>query len=97
MKDVKAQKIILSDGTEVPYGLLVWSTGVAPSPIIQSMDLPKAPGGRLVFPLNIVAFTSKLPHFSIAYYLKANSESSFFTGLVLMNGFVFLQYRMCFP
>lgn len=48
MKDVKAQKIILNDGTEVPYGLLVWSTGVGPSPIIQSLDLPKAPGGRLV-------------------------------------------------
>ncbi|KAL5077184.1 hypothetical protein RYX36_016168 [Vicia faba] len=47
VKDVKAQKIILNDGTEVPYGLLVWSTGVGPSPIIQSLDLPKAPGGRI--------------------------------------------------
>jgi NADH dehydrogenase FAD-containing subunit len=58
VKDVKAQKIVLNDGTEVPYGLLVWSTGVGPSPIIQSLDLPKAPGGRLVTLLNIVAFTS---------------------------------------
>lgn len=48
MKDVKAHKIVLSDGSEVPYGLLVWSTGVGPLPIIQSLDLPKSPGGRLV-------------------------------------------------
>lgn len=58
MKDVKAHKIVLSDGSEVPYGLLVWSTGVGPLPIIQSLDLPKAPGGRLVMLLNIVAFIS---------------------------------------
>lgn len=55
MKDVKPKKIVLNDGTEVPYGLLVWSTGVGPSPIIQSLDLPKAPGGRLVSLLNNVA------------------------------------------
>ncbi|RDX69340.1 Internal alternative NAD(P)H-ubiquinone oxidoreductase A1, mitochondrial [Mucuna pruriens] len=47
VKDVKAQKIVLNDGSEVPYGLLVWSTGVGPLPIIQSLDLPKAPGGRI--------------------------------------------------
>ncbi|XP_062085686.1 internal alternative NAD(P)H-ubiquinone oxidoreductase A1, mitochondrial-like [Humulus lupulus] len=47
VKDVKAQKLILDDGTEVPYGLLVWSTGVGPSPFIKSLDLPKAPGGRI--------------------------------------------------
>lgn len=46
VKDVKAEKLILDDGTEVPYGLLVWSTGVGPSPLIKSLDLPKAPGGR---------------------------------------------------
>ncbi|KAH1197013.1 Internal alternative NAD(P)H-ubiquinone oxidoreductase A1, mitochondrial [Glycine max] len=47
VKDVKPQKIVLNDGSEVPYGLLVWSTGVGPLPIIQSLDLPKAPGGRI--------------------------------------------------
>lgn len=46
VKDVKAQKIILNDGTEVPYGLLVWSTGVGPSPLVNSLPLSKAPGGR---------------------------------------------------
>jgi NADH:ubiquinone reductase (non-electrogenic) len=47
VKDVEEKKIILNDGTEVPYGLLVWSTGVGPSPFIQSLDLPKSPGGRI--------------------------------------------------
>ncbi|KAK6927108.1 FAD/NAD(P)-binding domain, partial [Dillenia turbinata] len=47
VKDVHPQRIILSDGTSVPYGLLVWSTGVGPSPLIKSLDLPKSPGGRI--------------------------------------------------
>ncbi|KAL5721021.1 NADH:ubiquinone reductase (non-electrogenic) [Ranunculus cassubicifolius] len=47
VKDVHSDKIILTDGTEVPYGLLVWSTGVGPSPFIASMSFPKSPGGRI--------------------------------------------------
>lgn len=48
VKDVQPQKLILDDGTEVPYGLLVWSTGVGPSPFVRSLGLPKDPTGRLV-------------------------------------------------
>lgn len=47
VKGVEPDKIILSDGTEVPYGLLVWSTGVGPSPFVHALQLPKAPGGRI--------------------------------------------------
>ncbi|KAL5975019.1 Internal alternative NAD(P)H-ubiquinone oxidoreductase A1, mitochondrial [Asimina triloba] len=47
VKDVQPDKIILNDGTEVPYGLLVWSTGVGPSPFIKSLQFPKSPGGRI--------------------------------------------------
>lgn len=47
VKDVEPKKIILSDGTDVPYGLLVWSTGVGPSSFVQKMDFPKSPGGRI--------------------------------------------------
>ncbi|KAF8396950.1 hypothetical protein HHK36_018586 [Tetracentron sinense] len=47
VKDVQPQKIVLNDGTEVPYGLLVWSTGVGPSPFVNSLQLPKSPGGRI--------------------------------------------------
>ncbi|KAJ4979396.1 hypothetical protein NE237_010176 [Protea cynaroides] len=47
VKDVQPHKVILNDGTEVPYGLLVWSTGVGPSTLIRSLQLPKSPGGRI--------------------------------------------------
>lgn len=46
MKEVHAKKIVLSDGSDVPYGLLVWSTGVGPSEFVKSLDLPKSHGGR---------------------------------------------------
>lgn len=44
VQDVQPEKIILSDGTDVPYGLLVWSTGVGPSSFVNSLDIPKAKG-----------------------------------------------------
>ncbi|KAF5203684.1 Internal alternative NAD(P)H-ubiquinone oxidoreductase A1 protein [Thalictrum thalictroides] len=47
VKEVHEKKLVLSDGTDVPYGLLVWSTGVGPSDLIKSLDVPKAPGGRI--------------------------------------------------
>ncbi|KAJ8644003.1 hypothetical protein MRB53_005751 [Persea americana] len=47
VKHVQPQKLILNDGTEVPYGLLVWSTGVGPSHFISSLQFPKSPGGRI--------------------------------------------------
>ncbi|KAK4711250.1 hypothetical protein R3W88_005763 [Solanum pinnatisectum] len=47
VKEVHPDKIVLSDGSDVPYGLLVWSTGVGPSKFIKSLDIPKSPGGRI--------------------------------------------------
>ncbi|KAG9142024.1 hypothetical protein Leryth_009378 [Lithospermum erythrorhizon] len=47
VKDVQPEKIVLSDGTDVPYGLLVWSTGVGPSGFVNNLDVPKSPGGRI--------------------------------------------------
>ncbi|KAL0723778.1 hypothetical protein Bca4012_038377 [Brassica carinata] len=47
VKEVKPQNLVLDDGTDVPYGLLVWSTGVGPSSFVRSLDLPKDPGGRI--------------------------------------------------
>ncbi|XP_059623220.1 internal alternative NAD(P)H-ubiquinone oxidoreductase A1, mitochondrial-like [Cornus florida] len=47
VKEVHPKKIVLSDGSDVPYGLLVWSTGVGPSEFVKSMDLPKSQGGRI--------------------------------------------------
>ncbi|WOL07711.1 internal alternative NAD(P)H-ubiquinone oxidoreductase A1, mitochondrial-like isoform X3 [Canna indica] len=47
VKEVLSEQILLSDGTSVPYGLLVWSTGVGPSQFVKSVNLPKSPGGRI--------------------------------------------------
>ncbi|KAK1325167.1 hypothetical protein QJS10_CPA01g02339 [Acorus calamus] len=47
VKEVLPKTILLSDGTNVPYGLLVWSTGVGPSRFVKTLGLPKAPGGRI--------------------------------------------------
>ncbi|CAD6217766.1 unnamed protein product [Miscanthus lutarioriparius] len=46
---IEANEILSSFdiGTRVPYGLLVWSTGVGPSEFVKSLDLPKSPGGRI--------------------------------------------------
>lgn len=46
MKEVHPRKLVLSDGSDVPYGLLVWSTGVGPSEFVKSLNVPKSPGGR---------------------------------------------------
>ncbi|KAH9288983.1 hypothetical protein KI387_033100 [Taxus chinensis] len=47
VKDVQPDKLVLTDGSEVPYGLLVWSTGVGPTPFVKDLKLPKSPGGRI--------------------------------------------------
>ncbi|KAL8140913.1 LOW QUALITY PROTEIN: hypothetical protein V2J09_006934 [Rumex salicifolius] len=47
VKDVEPEKITLTDGSEVPYGLLVWSTGVGPSPFVKSLEFEKSQGGRI--------------------------------------------------
>ncbi|CAM0906296.1 unnamed protein product [Alopecurus aequalis] len=47
VKEVLPKEIVLSDDTRVPYGLLVWSTGVGPSEFVKSLNLPKSPCGRI--------------------------------------------------
>ncbi|KAJ7520783.1 hypothetical protein O6H91_19G022600 [Diphasiastrum complanatum] len=47
VKDVEPGKLLLSDGSVVPYGLLVWSTGVGASKFVRSLQLEKSPGGRI--------------------------------------------------
>lgn len=44
VQEVQEEKILLKDGTEIPYGLLVWSTGVGPSEFVNKLDLPKSHG-----------------------------------------------------
>jgi NADH:ubiquinone reductase (non-electrogenic) len=42
VQEVQEEKIVLKDGTEIPYGLLVWSTGVGPSEFVSKLVLPKS-------------------------------------------------------
>ena len=73
VKEVHPQKIILNDGTEVPYGLLVWSTGVGPSPFIESLQLPKSRGGRYRLYYFIECFT-----YSVQFHLVCQHADIFF-------------------
>ena len=52
VKEVHPKKLVLSDESEVPYGLLVWSTGVGPSEFVKSLNLPKSQGGRYTIKCN---------------------------------------------
>ena len=38
---------LLSDGTELPFGTMVWSAGLAPTKFIQNSNMELQPGGRV--------------------------------------------------
>jgi NADH dehydrogenase FAD-containing subunit len=49
VQEVHASHFVLATGEIVPFGLLVWSTGLSPLPLIKSLSLPKDPSmGRLL-------------------------------------------------
>jgi len=45
---VTADRINLKNGEIVPFGLLVWSTGIGPTSLVQSLSLPKTRSHRLL-------------------------------------------------
>ena len=63
VKHVHPEKLILSDGSEVPYGLLVWSTGVGPSPFMKRLEnFEKNKGGRVAVDNHL-----RVPHHEDVY------------------------------
>ncbi len=38
----------LSDGEEIPFGMIVWTAGVKPNPALDATDLPRGPKGHVV-------------------------------------------------
>jgi len=44
VKEVRENCVLLTDGSEVPYGTLVWSTGVGPTPFISGLPFEKHRG-----------------------------------------------------
>ncbi len=45
---VEKEKIILQDGTEVPCGMVVWTTGIGPTEFVQSLPFQKDRAGRIL-------------------------------------------------
>jgi NADH:ubiquinone reductase (non-electrogenic) len=41
VKEVTATEVQLTDGTQLPYGLLIWSTGVGPTPFTLSLPVAR--------------------------------------------------------
>jgi NADH:ubiquinone reductase (non-electrogenic) len=46
--NVAEDRLALHDGTEIPFGLLVWATGNAPTAFVKGLDLPKDGAGRIL-------------------------------------------------
>lgn len=47
VKEVREKEIELQDGSVLPYGLCIWSTGVGPTQFVLSLPFAKTPRGRL--------------------------------------------------
>jgi len=47
VKQMNDKEITLTDGTVIPYGLCIWSTGVGPTPFTLSLPFTKTAVGRL--------------------------------------------------
>lgn len=46
--EVKEDRVILGDGTHIPCGLVVWSTGVAPRQFVKGLEIPKNSRGQIL-------------------------------------------------
>ena len=47
MKSCEDAVAVFSDGDEVPFGMLVWTAGVKPNPVLDGTDLPRGPRGHV--------------------------------------------------
>ena len=47
MKTCENAVAVFSDGDEVPFGMLVWTAGVKPNPVLDNTDLPRGPRGHV--------------------------------------------------
>jgi NADH:ubiquinone reductase (non-electrogenic) len=48
VRRVESHRVHLSSGETLPYGLLVWSTGIGPSPLIRALPFEKNSQSRLI-------------------------------------------------
>ena len=59
-KDVRPEGVTLKDGTVIPCGLVVWSTGLAPRYFTRGVDLPKNERGQVSFAKYLATITVNL-------------------------------------
>jgi len=45
---VEQGKIVLQDGSELPFGLAVWTTGIGPREFVEGLSVPKDRAGRII-------------------------------------------------
>jgi NADH:ubiquinone reductase (non-electrogenic) len=48
VQEVLKDKIVLEDGSEMPYGMLVWSTGNGPTDLVNSLNVEKDASHRIL-------------------------------------------------
>jgi NADH:ubiquinone reductase (non-electrogenic) len=48
VKEVRPTEILLADGSAIPFGLAVWSTGIGATPLVQNLGLPMDRAQRLL-------------------------------------------------
>lgn len=48
VREVRAAELVLSDGSSIPFGFAVWSTGNGPTPFVQGLPFEKDRRSRLV-------------------------------------------------
>lgn len=58
---IERSRIVLRDGTRIPYGLVVWSAGTAATPLVRSLRVPRDAASRILVDEYLrVAETSRL-------------------------------------
>ena len=48
VKSLEGKAAVLSDGSYLPFGLMVWSAGLQPIKFVGSLDMEKGPTGRIL-------------------------------------------------
>jgi len=51
--EVRSDSVVLNDGTILPCGLVVWSTGLAPRPFVKTLDVQKNAQGHILTDANL--------------------------------------------
>ncbi|KAH7722735.1 hypothetical protein AAVH_09821 [Aphelenchoides avenae] len=60
--EVKPDSVVLNDGQVIPCGMVVWSTGLSPQPLILNMDAQKDPRGQLLTDRNLNVLSDPSGH-----------------------------------